>query len=114
MATFRLRDQKTRRVAEEILGQVHLLEGLGVHEIEVLAVVVQIFHLVLLERGLFDLVFGAEAVLDHGAGAELAHLYLDEAAQVARCAVLHLENGIQLAVPLDHHAGTHLCCCNHI
>jgi len=46
---------------------VHLLVVLGVHEVVILTVVVQIFHFHLFEDGLLHLVFGREPVLDHGA-----------------------------------------------
>jgi len=49
-------------------------------------------------------------MLDHRAGLEVAHLHLDEAAQVARCAVFHLEDREQVVVELHHHARAELCC----
>ena len=51
---------------------------------------------------------GAEAVLEHGAGVQVAQLGLDERAQVAGGAVLHLEDQVELIVVLDDHARTHL------
>ena len=45
-------------------------------------------------------------MLEHGAGAQVAQLGLDEGAQVAGRAVLDAENGVQIIVVLDDHAGT--------
>src|SRR6202521_289009 len=42
----------------------------------------------------------------------MAQFRLDESAEVARGAVLNAENGMQVIVVLDDHAGTELCCLN--
>ena len=47
-------------------------------------------------------------MLEHGAGPQVAQFGLDEGAQVAGRAVLHLEDQMQLVVVLDDHARTHL------
>ena len=47
-------------------------------------------------------------MLEHGAGAQVAQLGLDEGAQVAGGPVLHAEDGVQIVVVLDDHARTHL------
>ena len=52
-------------------------------------------------------------MLGHGAGAQVAHFDLDEAAQVAGGAVLHFEDGVEFLVELDHHARTELCGSDH-
>jgi len=100
-------------VAENVTREVHLLEGFGVHEIVVLAVVVQIFHLLFIEGGALDAVFRREAMFGHGPTAQAAHFHLHETAQVAGSAVLHFENGIEFVVELDDHARTELCRCDH-
>ncbi len=50
----------------------------------------------------------AKAVLEHGARFQVAQLGLDKGAQIARGAVLHFEDKVQLVVVLDDHARTHL------
>ena len=47
-------------------------------------------------------------MLEHGARLEVAQLGLDKRTQVARRAVLHGKDRVQLVVVLDDHAGTHL------
>jgi hypothetical protein len=106
--------RKFHGVAEDLLEVKCICsKDLGVHEIVVLAVVVQVLHLVLVELRFFDFIFRAETMLHHGAGAEIPHFHLDESAQVARGAMFHLEDRVQLFVELDHHARTQLCCRKH-
>jgi hypothetical protein len=45
-------------------------------------------------------------MLEHGAGAQVTQLGLDEGAKVAGGAVLNAEDGMQIIVVLDDHAGT--------
>src|SRR5713101_941226 len=47
-------------------------------------------------------------MLEHGAGAQVAELGLDESAQVAGSTVLDAEHGMQIIVVLDDHAGAEL------
>jgi hypothetical protein len=110
---FELGHQVLDTVAENVAREVHLLEGLGIHEIVVLAVVVQIFHLLLIQRGAFHAVLGREPMLGHGAAAQAAHFNLHEAAQVAGSAVLHFEDGVEFLVELDYHARTELSRSDH-
>ena len=58
----------------------------------------------LFEGGAFDAIFRREAVLDHGAAAQVAHFDLDEAAKIAGRAMLHLKDGVQFVIELDDHA----------
>ena len=106
---LQLRDQILRGIAQQIFHQVHLLVGFGVHEIVILAIVVQVLHLLLVEHRLFDLVFGREAVFRHAAGSQAAHFGLYETAQVAGRPVRHAEDCVQFVVVLDHHSRTQLC-----
>jgi hypothetical protein len=69
--------------------------------------------LLFVEDGFFDLVLRRKPVLHHGAGAQLAHFDLNETAQVPGGAVLHFEDGIELIVELDYHAGAQLGCRKH-
>src|SRR5438270_13236722 len=89
-----------------------LLEILCVHEVIVGAVRIKKFHGLLINIDPVDGIGGAEAVLEHGAGAQIAQLGLDECAQIARSAVLNAEDGMKVVVVLDDHAWTHLCCWN--
>ncbi len=63
---------------------------------------------IFVDDDLLDGVGRAEAVLEHGAGTQVAQLGLDEGAQVAGRAVLDPEHGVQIIVVLDDHAGTQL------
>ena len=47
-------------------------------------------------------------MFEHGAGSQVAQLGLDEGAQIARGAVFDAEDGMQIIVVLDDHAGTKL------
>ena len=81
-----------------------LLEVLCVHEVVVVAVVVEVFHGHFIDVDFLDRVRRAEAMLEHGAGAQVAQLGLDERAQVAGRAVFYAEDGVQIIVVLDDHA----------
>src|SRR5208282_1737595 len=69
---------------------------------------VQEFHLLLVHIDLFNGIGRTEAVLEHGAGAQIAQFRLDECAQVARRAMVDAEHGMQIIVVLNDHAGTKL------
>src|SRR6185437_6425862 len=85
-----------------------LFEVLGVHKVVTVAVVVQIFHFHFVHGDLFNGIRRAEAVLEHGAGAQVAEFGLDEGAKIARRPVLDAEHGVQVVVVLDDHAGAEL------
>ncbi len=110
---FQLRDEVIGRVSEQFLRQVHLLVVFGIHEVVILAVVVQVLHFLLIQLGLFNFVFGGEAMLGHGAGTETAHFCLHKASQITWRAVSHAEDGIQFVIELDHHSRAQLCCGKH-
>src|SRR4029077_5138636 len=74
----------------------------------VVPVAVEEFHVDFVDSDLLDGVGRAKTVLEHGAGAQVAQLGLDEGAQVARRTVLDAEHGMQIVVVLDDHAGTEL------
>jgi hypothetical protein len=71
----------------------NLLEVLCIHEAVLIAVLVKVFHFLLVHHGLLNPVFRAEAVLDHRARAEIAHLHLYEGPQIPRRAMGHLMYG---------------------
>src|SRR5579863_108903 len=103
-----VRRQVIHGVAQNFLGQVGLLEVGGVHEVVAIAVGVQEFHLLLVDVDFLDGIRRAEAVLEHGAGAQIAQFGLNEGAQVAGSTVLDAKNGMQIIVMLDDHAGAKL------
>src|SRR5258705_12634739 len=85
-----------------------LFEVFHVHEVVVVAIRIEKLHRNLIDDDTLDRVGRAEAVLEHGSGAQITQLSLNESAQVARGAMLHAENSVQLIVVLDDHARTHL------
>src|ERR1700690_2014173 len=85
-----------------------LLVVLGIHEAIIVAVAVQELHVDLIDVDLLDRVGRAEAVFEHGAGAQVAQLGLDKGAEIAGGTVLDGEHGMQIIVELNDHAGTEL------
>jgi hypothetical protein len=79
-----------------------------VHEVVAVAIGVQELHLDFVNVDLLNRVRRTEAVLKHGTGAQVAQFGLDESTQVAGRAVFDAENGVQIIVVLDDHAGTQL------
>ena len=45
-------------------------------------------------------------MLEHGAGAQVAQLGLDEGAKIAGRTMLDAENGMQIIIVFDDHSGT--------
>src|SRR5579872_1323457 len=89
-----------------------LFVSLSVHEIEIVAILVEELHGDFIHVDSFNCVAGAEAVLKHGAGADVPQLGLDEGPQVPWGAVLDTEDQVQVVVVLNDHARTHLGCWN--
>jgi len=69
------------------------------------ALVVEVFEFDFIEDGAFDEFFGAETIVDHGAGAEAFEARLHGAALVARSAMVGAEDGVELFFVIDDHAG---------
>jgi hypothetical protein len=90
-------------VAEDLERQVHLLVALGVHEVEQVALAVEVLHLVLDQRRAVQIVFRAELVVDEPAGADVPHLGQHVPAFVARRDVVDLENAAETALVIDEH-----------
>ena len=86
-----------------------LLVGLGIHEVEIVAVAIEKLHINFIDDDLVDWVGRAKTVLEHRAGAQVAQLGLDKRAQIARSTVLNAEHRVQIIVVLDDHARTQLC-----
>ena len=99
-----LLDEVVLGVAEGDLGDVRLVVGLRVHEHVVVAVVVQVLHVLALDDRLLDLDPGVERLVDHGAGPHVADLRADERAALARLDVLELDDLEQVVVELERDA----------
>ncbi len=87
----------------------HLLVCLRVHEVEFVALVVEVLEFHFVEDGAFDEFLGAEPVIDDRAGFEILHARLHGTAFVAGRAVIDAKNREKLALVLDDHAGAKLC-----
>src|SRR6185436_19221297 len=96
-----------RVVAEDLDVEVDLLVAARVHEVERVAVAVEILHLPLVENGALDVLFGAELVVGLLAGADVPHPRLHEAALVARREMREIEDAIEIGAHLDQHAPLH-------
>jgi hypothetical protein len=103
-----VRQQIVHRVAQSLALQVGLLEGLHVHEVVVVPIVVQELHLDFVNDDALNGVGRTEALDEHRAGADVAKLGLDERAEVTRRAVLHREDEVEVILELDNHARAHL------
>jgi hypothetical protein len=88
-------------VAEHLAVDVNLLEALRVHEVERVAVGVEILHIVLVENRALDVLFSAELVVDERAGPDVARAALHEPAFVAGGQVMEIENPQQVVADLD-------------
>ncbi len=75
---------------------------------EIVALFVEVLEFDFVQDGAVHKFFGAEAVVDHDAIAQIFQAGLHRAALVARGAVIGAENGIELALVLDDHAGAKL------
>ena len=93
--------QELLGVADLGLRERELLEGLRIHEHQVLAVPVEVLHLVLLDVRLVHLLARAEAAVDRAAVLQVAHLGAHEGAALAGLHVLEADDRVGLAVELD-------------
>jgi hypothetical protein len=87
----------------------HLLIGFRVHEMKIVAFVIEIFEFDFVENRAVDKLFGAEAIVNHRAILKIFHARLHGAAFVAGSAVVDAKNREKLALVLDDHAGAKLC-----
>src|SRR3984893_8780521 len=85
------------------LGPVHghLLVGAAVHEVKEVTLAVEVGRLRLLYPDHLELVTAPEAVLEHGAVADVAQLRLDDGARAGQLDVLHRDDGHELAVHFE-------------
>ena len=85
-------DDVVRVVPEDLGVEMNLLVRARVHEVERVAVAVEILHLPLVEDRPFDVLFRAELVVGLLAAADVAHPRLDEAALVPRREMRQIED----------------------
>ena len=86
-----LSDQIVLRVAERLGGDLDLLVVRGVHEVEMVAVVVHVLHFALVERRTFDVFLRAELLVHQRLRPDVPHPHLDVRALVARGQVMQFE-----------------------
>ena len=96
--------QVARRLAERLAVDVDLLVGRGVHEVVVVAVLVEVLHFALVERRAVHRILRPQFLIGQRAAPDVAELHADEAAQVARRHVLQLQHAKQIVLDLDEHA----------
>jgi hypothetical protein len=102
-----VRAQKARAAAEDAAREGNLLEGVGVHEIAVVAVGVEVLPAGALEPDALEPLVGPEAPLDHRAAAELLELRVHRAGELAAAGmVLRAENLAKASLEADYHPGT--------
>src|SRR5262249_38277699 len=93
--------EEVPRFPEHLLPQEGLLVVAGVHEVVVLALLVEELHLPLLDVGLAHLVPALEGGLQHPAGQETLDAGADEGRPLSRLDVLDLDDLVGLPVHLD-------------
>src|SRR5690349_1854180 len=86
-----------------------LLIRFGVHEVIVIAILVEILHRDLIHHDAVDRIRRPKAIFEHRIGAQVSQLRLDKGAKVAGGAVLDAKDKVQVLVVLDDHTRTHLC-----
>ena len=84
--------------------QGHLLVVFGVHEVMAFTIAVEIFKIDFVDGDFLERIFRAEPVIDHRAGAEVAHLGLHSGALVAGRAVIDAVDREEIALVLDDHS----------
>src|SRR5438045_1965828 len=102
-------NQVVHRFAQLLARQMHLLVVLRVHEMEIVALAVEILEFHFVKDGAVHKFFRAKSIIDDRAALEIFHARLHGAALIARSAMVHAENREKLALVLDDHAGTKLC-----
>ena len=95
-------------IPQNFPAQMSLLEVGRVHEVVTVSISVEKFHLDFIDIDFLDGIGRTEAVFEHGASPQVAQFGLNEGTQVTRGAVLDAENGMQIVIVLDDHAGTKL------
>ena len=91
-------------LAEGFVRDMDLLVRRGIHEVIVVAVVVQILHLPLVERGAFDVFFGPELVIHERRGSNVSHARLDMRPFVPGREMVQLEGSEKVIADFNQHA----------
>src|SRR5260221_6986299 len=102
-------NQVVDRIAEEFAGEVHLLVRFRIHEMEIVAFVVEVLEFDFVKNCAIHEFFGAKAIVNHRAALEVFHARLHRSPLVAGSAVIDAKNREKLALVLDDHAGAKLC-----
>ena len=97
--------QEGRRGRRRSPSQLDLLVALGVHEHQLLALLVEELELPALDLGLLDAVAAAEALVELAAVEDVLQLDLVVGGALAGLHRAGLDRGPERAVVLDHHAG---------
>ena len=97
-------------IAEQLVGNRQLVEGLAVHEDVRALVGIEIFHLAAVEKGLLDFLGGPQTLLDRRAVGDPTQLGLHEGPQVARRNVRRRGADVQLTVHRKGHSRPHIAC----
>src|SRR6478736_10356188 len=97
-------EEVVRGVADGGLRHVELVVGVGVHEDEVRAVLVQVLHRALVDVARLDLDAGVEGLVDDLARQDVLELGAHERGALARLDVLELDDGPQLALEVEDQA----------
>jgi len=82
-------------------------------EVVLIAVRIEVLHIVLLERGALDRLGRAEAGLRARAGAEVSELRLNERPQISRSAMMHFEHNGSVAIVFNRHSFSEIVCRGH-
>ena len=90
-----------------------LLVVLGIHEIVIAPVLVEIFHLPLVQNRALDAIFRPETVVDNRSRAQLPQLGLDHSTPVSRRNMLIIDHLVKLAIEQYGVSPAQLCCLNH-
>ena len=98
---FAILEQIFLRIADLLFAEVELVVGLGVHEDERAAVVVEVLHRPVFDVRFTELLARAEGSLDDLAVAEILDLGAYEGAALAGLHVLEVENRERFAVQFD-------------
>ncbi len=93
-------------VAENVVGELNLLVGSGVHEVMRVTFAIEIFVLDFIEDRAIQKFLGAEAVIHDRARTEIAHLRGHGPALVAGRAVINAMHRVEFAFVADHHSRT--------
>ena len=98
------------RIADDVLADRDLLIGLHVHEVEQVAVVVAVLHILALDKSGRELCSRVEGCFNHSAGDDVLVLGTDERCALARLNVLEFENLNNLTVHFKGHAVAKIAC----